>query len=41
LGLLPIGSEATKVQQEKRTIEDRDFYERFFAAIEKELIAVK
>ncbi len=41
LGLLPIGSEATRVQQEKRTIEDRDFYEKFFAAIEKEFIAVK
>jgi hypothetical protein len=41
LGLLPIGSEATKVKQEKRTIEDRDFYERVFAAIEKELTAVK
>ena len=38
LGLLPVGSEATKVKQEERTIEDEDFYNKLFAAIEKELI---
>jgi hypothetical protein len=37
LGLLPVGSEATKVKQEERTIEDKDFYNKLFAAIEKEL----
>jgi hypothetical protein len=36
-GLLPVGSEATKVKQEERTIEDKDFYNKLFAAIEKEL----
>lgn len=36
-GLLPVGSEATKVRQEERTIEDEDFYNKFFTAIEKEL----
>lgn len=36
-GLLPIGSEATKVQQEKRTIEDAEFYKKFFDAVEREL----
>ena len=37
LGLVPAGSEATKVKQEERTIEDKDFYNRLFAALEKEL----
>jgi hypothetical protein len=37
LGLLPVGSEATKVNQEERTVEDRDFYNKLFTAIDKEL----
>ena len=37
LGLLPVGSEATKVKQNEKTIEDKEFYERFFAAIDKEI----
>jgi len=37
LGLVPAGSEATKVKQEERTIEDKDFYNKLFAALEKEL----
>ena len=41
LGLLPVGSEATKVKQEERTIEDEDFYNKLFAAIEKELSIVE
>jgi len=37
LGLLPVGSEATKVKQEERTVEDVEFYKKFFDAVEKEL----
>ncbi|MCL4537293.1 MAG: DUF2242 domain-containing protein [Nitrospirae bacterium] len=37
LGLIPVGSEATKVKQEERTIEDEEFYKKFFEAVEKEL----
>ncbi len=40
LGIVPAGSEATKVKQEERTIEDKDFYNKLFAAIEKELNTV-
>jgi len=40
LGLVPAGSEATKVKQEERTIEDKDFYNKLFAALEKELAVV-
>lgn len=36
-GLIPVGSEATKVKQEERTVEDEDFYKKFFEAVEKEL----
>jgi len=41
LGLVPTGSEATKVKQEERTIEDKDFYSKLFAALEKELGIVR
>lgn len=41
LGLVPAGSEATKVKQEERTIEDKDFYKKLFAALEKELRIVR
>ncbi len=37
LGLIPVGSEATKVKQEERTIEDVEFYKKFFEAVEKEI----
>ncbi|MBI5683376.1 MAG: DUF2242 domain-containing protein [Deltaproteobacteria bacterium] len=37
LGLIPIGSEATKVKQEERTVEDAEFYKKFFDAVEKEI----
>ena len=37
LGLVPIGSSATKVKQNEESIEDKDFYNRFFEAVEKEL----
>ena len=37
LGLIPVGSEATKVKQEERTIEDEEFYKKFFEAVEKEI----
>jgi hypothetical protein len=40
LGLVPAGSEATKVKQEERTIEDKEFYNKLFAALEKELSIV-
>ncbi|MCL4457479.1 MAG: DUF2242 domain-containing protein [Nitrospirae bacterium] len=42
-GLIPIGSEATKTMQEERTVEDVDFYKKFFEAVEKEIkiLAVK
>jgi hypothetical protein len=36
-GLIPIGSEATKVKQEERTVEDLEFYRKFFEAVEKEI----
>ena len=36
-GLIPIGSEATKVKQEERTVEDVEFYKKFFDAVEKEI----
>jgi hypothetical protein len=36
-GLIPIGSEATKTKQEERTVEDVDFYKKFFEAVEKEI----
>ena len=36
-GLIPIGSEATKTKQEERTVEDMDFYKKFFEAVEKEI----
>jgi len=36
-GLIPIGSEATKVKQEERTVEDLEFYKKFFEAVEKEI----
>lgn len=39
-GLIPIGSEATKVKQEERTVEDEDFYKKFFEAVEKEIKAL-
>ncbi len=41
LGLVPTGSEATKVKQEERTIEDDNFYKKLFAALEKELGIVR
>jgi len=34
---VPIGSKATKVKQEEKTIEDEEFYNKFFNAIKKEL----
>jgi len=37
LGLVPVGSEATKVKQEEKTIEDEEFYNKLFNAIKKEL----
>jgi hypothetical protein len=37
LGLVPVGSEATKVNQEERTVEDLEFYKKLFTAIDKEL----
>jgi len=37
LGLIPVGSEATKVKQEEKTVEDTEFYKKFFEAIEKEI----
>ena len=42
-GLIPVGSEATKVKQEERTVEDAEFYKKFFEAVEKEIkvIAIK
>lgn len=39
LGLVPIGSSATKVKQNEESIEDKDFYNRFFASVDKELKA--
>ena len=36
-GLIPIGSEATKTKQEERTVEDVEFYKKFFEAVEKEI----
>ncbi|MDP3048480.1 MAG: DUF2242 domain-containing protein [Thermodesulfovibrionales bacterium] len=39
-GLIPVGSEATKVKQEERTIEDEEFYKKFFDAVEKEIKAL-
>jgi hypothetical protein len=41
LGLVPAGSEAAKVKQEERTIEDNNFYRKLFAALEKELSIVR
>ncbi|HYA90617.1 MAG TPA: DUF2242 domain-containing protein [Thermodesulfobacteriota bacterium] len=41
LGLVPAGSEATKVKQEERTIEDKDFYNKLFVSLEKELSIVR
>ncbi len=41
LGLVPAGSEATKVKQEERTIEDKEFYNKLFTALEKELSIVR
>lgn len=35
--MVPVGSEATKVKREERTIEDKDFYKKLFEALEKEL----
>jgi hypothetical protein len=42
-GLIPIGSEATKIKQEEKTVEDEAFYKKFFEAVEKEIkiLAVK
>lgn len=37
LGLIPVGSEATKVKQEERTVEDVEFYKKFFEAVEREI----
>ena len=34
---IPIGSQATKVKQEEKTVEDEEFYKKFFEAVEKEL----
>jgi hypothetical protein len=34
---IPIGSQATKVKQEERTVEDEEFYKKFFEAVEKEI----
>ncbi|MBU4320290.1 MAG: DUF2242 domain-containing protein [Thermodesulfovibrionales bacterium] len=39
-GLIPVGSEATKVKQEERTVEDAEFYKKFFDAVEKEIKAL-
>jgi len=36
-GLIPISSENTKTKQEERTVEDVDFYKKFFEAVEKEI----
>ncbi len=36
-GLIPVGSEATKVKQEERTVEDVEFYKKFFEAVEREI----
>ncbi|MFH1015078.1 MAG: hypothetical protein V1762_04070 [Nitrospirota bacterium] len=33
-------SEATKVKQEERTVEDEEFYKKFFDAVEKEIKAL-
>lgn len=41
LGLLPVGSEATKVKQEERTLEEEDFYNKLFTALDKELKILK
>lgn len=41
LGLLPVGSEATKVKQEERTLEEEDFYNKLFTAVDKELNILK
>lgn len=41
LGLVPIGSSATKTKQNEESIEDKDFYNRFFASVEKALKAVE
>jgi len=38
--LIPVGSEATKVKQEERTVEDAEFYKKFFDAVEKEIKAL-
>ncbi len=40
---IPIGSQATKTKQEERTVEDVEFYKKFFEAVEKEIkiLAVK
>lgn len=40
LWLIPVGSEATKVKQEERTVEDAEFYKKFFDAVEKEIKAL-
>jgi hypothetical protein len=40
-GLLPVGSEATKVKQEEKTVEDEEFYNKLFAAVDKELAVLK
>lgn len=37
LGLIPVGSEATKVKQEERTVEDEEFYKKLFDAVEREI----
>lgn len=37
LGLLPVGSEATMVKQEERTVEDAEFYKKFFESVEREI----
>ncbi len=41
LGLIPVGSEATKVKQEERTVEDAEFYKKFFDAVEKEIKVIE
>ncbi len=37
LGLSPVGSETTEVKQEERTLEEEDFYNKLFTALDKEL----
>ena len=35
--MIPLGSEARKVKEEETTVEDAEFYKKFFEAVEKEI----